>query len=86
MAEPGYPGISARLWRLPGQLLALINGTAILVIAASILAIVALVRIEHFAETIVATTTHAVLLKNRFAVERRAGEYTRIDWGSPRAW
>ena len=87
MAEPGYPGISARLWRLPGQLLlALINDTAILVIAASILAIVALVRIEHFAETIVATTTHAVLSKNRFAVERRAGEYTRIDWGSPRAW
>ena len=64
MAEPDYPRISARLWRLPGQLLlALINGTAILVIVASILALVALVRIEHFAATIVATTTNAVLSK-----------------------
>ena len=64
MAEPDYPGLSARLWRLPGQLLlALINGTAILVIVASILALVALVRVEHFAETIVATTTNAVLSK-----------------------
>jgi hypothetical protein len=35
MAEPDRNGISARLWRLPGQLLlALINATAILVIAA----------------------------------------------------
>ena len=60
MAEPDYPGISARLWRLPGQLLlALINGTAILVIVASILSLVALVRMEHFAETIVATTRAA---------------------------
>ena len=64
MAEPDYPRISARLWRLPSQfLLALINGIAILVIVASILALVALVRIEHFAATIVATTTNAVLSK-----------------------
>ncbi len=64
MAEPDHSGISPRLWRLPGQLLlALINATAILVIVASILALVALVRIEHFAENIVATTTHAVLSK-----------------------
>ena len=40
MATSDRPGISARLWRLPGQLLlALINGTAILVIVASILAL-----------------------------------------------
>ena len=64
MAAPDHPGISARLWRLPSQLLlALINATAILVIVASILALVALVRIEHFAENIVATMTHAVLSK-----------------------
>ena len=64
MAEPDYGRISARLWRLPGQLLlALINGTAILVIVASILSLVALVRMEHFAETIVATTSSAVLSK-----------------------
>ena len=56
MAEPDHRGISARLWRLPGQLmLALINATTILVIVAAIVALVALVRIEHFAENIVAT-------------------------------
>ena len=44
-------------------MLALINATAILVIVAAILALVALVRIEHFAENIVATMTHAVLSK-----------------------
>jgi hypothetical protein len=64
MTEPDHPGRSARLWRLPGQLLlTLINATAILVIAASILALVALVRIEHFAENISATMTQAVLSK-----------------------
>jgi hypothetical protein len=64
MVEPDHPGIFVRLWRLPSQLLlALINGTAILVIVAAILALVALVRIEHFAENIVATMTHAVLSK-----------------------
>ena len=64
MVEPDHPGISARLWRLPSQLLlALINGTAILVIVAAIFALVALVRIEHFAENIVATMTYAVLSK-----------------------
>jgi hypothetical protein len=36
MTEPDGNGISARLWRLPGQLLlALINATAILVIDAT---------------------------------------------------
>jgi hypothetical protein len=64
MTELDYPRIFARLWRLPGQLLlALINGTAMLVIIGSILAIVAVVRIEHFVETIAATTTNAVLSK-----------------------
>src|SRR5215211_7273499 len=64
MAEPDRYGISARLWRLPGQLLlALINATAILVIVAAILALVAIARIEHFAENIVATMTDAVLSK-----------------------
>ena len=37
MAEPDGNGISARLWRLPGQLLlSLVNATAILVIVAAI--------------------------------------------------
>ena len=64
MAEPDSSGISARLLRLPGQLLlALINATAILVIVAAIVALVAIARINHFAENIVATMTEAVLSK-----------------------
>jgi hypothetical protein len=64
MAEPDGSGISARLWRLPGQLLlALINATAILVIVAAIVALVAIARINGFAENIAATMTEAVLSK-----------------------
>ena len=64
MAEPDRNGISARLWRIPRQLLlALVNATAILVIVAAILAIVAMARISHFADHIAATMTEAVLAK-----------------------
>jgi hypothetical protein len=64
MAEPDGSGISARLWRLPGQLLlALINATAVLVIVAAIVALVAITRINHFAENVAATMTDAVLSK-----------------------
>ena len=64
MAEPDGSGISARLWRLPGQLLlALINATAILVIVAAIVTLVAIARINGFAENIAATMTEAVLSK-----------------------
>ena len=64
MAEPNRNGISARLWMLPGQLLrALINATAILVIVAAIVALVAIARINRFAENVVATMTEAVLSK-----------------------
>ena len=64
MTERDHNGISARLWRVPGQLLlALINATAILVIVAAILALVAIARINHFAGNIVATMTEAVLSK-----------------------
>ena len=64
MAEPDSSGISARLWRLPGQLLlALINATAILVIVAAIVTLVAIARINGFAENIAATMTEAVLSK-----------------------
>jgi hypothetical protein len=44
-------------------LLALINATAILVIVAAILALVAIARIDHFAGNVVATMTEAVLSK-----------------------
>ena len=64
MVEPSRDGISARVRKLPGQfLLALINATTILVIVAAILVLLAIVRIEHFAESIVATMTEAVLSK-----------------------
>ena len=64
MADQERNGISARLWRLPWQLLlALVNATAILVIVAAILALVAIARIDHFAENVVATMTEAVLSK-----------------------
>ena len=64
MSEPDVNGISARLWRLPKQLLlALVNATAILVIVAAIVALVAIARINNFAENIVATMTEAVLAK-----------------------
>jgi hypothetical protein len=64
MAEPDGSGISARLWRLPGQLLlALINATAILVIVAAIVALVAIARINKFFENVAATMTKAVLAK-----------------------
>src|SRR6478672_2238152 len=64
MAEPDGSGISSRLWKLPRQLLlALINATAILVIVAAIVTLVAITRISHFAENVVATMTEAVLSK-----------------------
>ncbi len=64
MPEPDRNGISTRLWRLPGQfLLILINATSILVIVAAILALVAIARINHFAERVATTMTEAVLSK-----------------------
>ncbi|MHA1573290.1 MAG: hypothetical protein ACTSX8_04795 [Alphaproteobacteria bacterium] len=54
--------LSARLRRLPGQvLLALLNGTTVLVILASILALVASARINHLAHNVATTMTDAVL-------------------------
>ena len=64
LSEPNRNEISARLRRLPVQfLLALINATAILVIVAAVVALIAMVRIDTFAENIVATMTEAVLSK-----------------------
>ena len=64
MAEPNGNGISARMWKLPARLLlSLINATAILVIVAAIIALVAIARINHFAENVAATMTEAVLSK-----------------------
>lgn len=62
MPAPETDGLSPRLRKLPGQLLlALVNGTAILVIAASLLALVATAKVTHLAETVATTMTDAVL-------------------------
>ncbi len=64
MSKPDRNEISARLRRLPVELLlALINATSILVIVAAILALVAMVRVDNFAKRTVATMTEAVLSK-----------------------
>lgn len=62
MPAPDSNELSLRLRRLPRQLLmALINGTAILVIVAAILALVATSKVTHLAENVSATMTDAVL-------------------------
>lgn len=62
MSQTVRNGISARLWRLPGELLlALINATAILVIVAAVLALIAIVRLDHLAGNVATTMTDAVL-------------------------
>jgi hypothetical protein len=56
--------LHARVWRLPRQLLlALINGTAILVIVAAILALVAFSKVTHLVNDVAATMTDAVLAR-----------------------
>jgi hypothetical protein len=62
LSEPDRNGIAAKLWQLPGRLLlALVDATAILVIIAAILALVAMARIDNLAENVVATMTEAAL-------------------------
>ena len=64
MSELDRNEIAARLRRLPVDfLLALMNATAILVIVATILVLVAIVRIDNFAGRVVTTMTEAVLAK-----------------------
>lgn len=64
MSKPDQKAIFARLRRLPVDFLfALVNATAILVIIAAIFALVAMVRIDNFAGSVVTTMTEAVLSK-----------------------
>ena len=57
-------GLGPRLRRLPGQVLvALVNGTAVLIIAAAILTLMVFSRAERFAGNIAATMTDAVLAR-----------------------
>jgi len=90
MAEPDRNGISARLWRLPRQLLlALVNATAILVIVAAIFALAwrRLEPVAHSARAI--TLAHRVPLINttphgatRMAVHATV-DTTRSHAGAP---
>jgi len=62
MSDPANSDLSARLRKLPGQLLlALVNGTAVLVILAAILAIIATSKVTHLAHDVASTMTDAVL-------------------------
>jgi hypothetical protein len=62
MSEPSRSELSARMRKVPGQLLlALVNGTAVLVIAAAILAIIASSKVTHVAQNVASTMTDAVL-------------------------
>ena len=62
MSEPDRNRIAVKLWQIPGRLLlALIDATAVLVIIAAILALVAIARIDNFAGNVVATMTEAAL-------------------------
>lgn len=64
MVEPYGNAFSARLRKLPGQmLLALINATAILVMVAAIIALIAIAQVNRLAENVAATMTEAVLSK-----------------------
>jgi hypothetical protein len=64
LAETDRNAISPRLRRLPVELLrSLINATAILVIVAAILVLLAMVRIDSFAGSVVTTMTEVVLSK-----------------------
>jgi uncharacterized protein YlxW (UPF0749 family) len=58
------PSLGRRLLRLPGQfLVAMINATAILVIAACVLAIIVLDRVNGAAEAVAASVTDATLAR-----------------------
>ncbi|MEM5581094.1 hypothetical protein WNZ15_01430 [Roseibium sp. AS2] len=58
------PGLGDRLLRLPGQLLlALVNATAVLVIAACVLAILVLNRVDEAGERIAGAVTEAALTR-----------------------
>jgi hypothetical protein len=62
MSEAARSELSTRLRRLPAQLmLALVNGTAFLVIVAAILAMIASSKVTHLAQNVASTMTDAVL-------------------------
>jgi hypothetical protein len=64
MSYHDAPGLGRRLVRLPGQLLlALVNATALLVIAACVLSLVVLNRVDSAGERIAGNVTEAALAR-----------------------
>jgi hypothetical protein len=64
MSYHDAPGLGRRLVRLPGQLLlALVNATALLVIAACVLSLVLLNRVDSAGERIASNVTEAALAR-----------------------
>ncbi|WP_417708707.1 hypothetical protein [Roseibium aggregatum] len=64
MSYHDAPGLGRRLVRLPGQLLlALVNATALLVIAACVLSLVVLNRVDSAGERIASNVTEAALAR-----------------------
>jgi hypothetical protein len=64
MSEPAKSDFAVRLRKLPGQLLlALVNGTAVLVIVAAVLAMIASSKVMHLAQNVASTMTDAVFSK-----------------------
>jgi hypothetical protein len=74
--------LRARLRRLPGQLLlALINGTALLVIVAAIIALVAISKVTNLANDVASTMTDAVLSRIGSQQGSDAGEHEVMSYG-----
>ncbi|TYC67802.1 hypothetical protein FMN63_17310 [Stappia sp. BW2] len=64
MSYHDAPGLGRRLVRLPGQLLlALVNATALLIIAACVLSLVVLNRVDSAGERIAGNVTEAALAR-----------------------
>lgn len=80
MSYHDAPGLGGRLRRLPGQLLlALVNATALLVIAASVLALVVLDRVETAGERIAGTVSEAALARLNVSPEEFKSRLDALD-------
>ncbi|MHA7774365.1 hypothetical protein [Roseibium sp. M-1] len=74
------PGLGGRLRRLPGQLLlALVNATALLVIAACVLALIVLNRVDTAGARIAGTVTEAALTRLKVSPEEFKSRLDGLD-------
>jgi hypothetical protein len=74
------PGLGGRLRRLPGQLLlALVNATALLVITASVLALIVLNKVDTAGERLAGTVTEAALARLKVSPEEFKSRLEALD-------